>query len=871
MDNKLERMKLVFSRWIDIGLLAGAACFIYFILHLSFKEKAEELVGMMEKLPALGQWLAYFSTFFGLGWFIVRQSGSLTKGLRSGSTIMYPPFWFACFPSILLIYFVEPWIYRAVYNKSLMWDPQASWMVFFAAVAGSILAWGLCVFREWLSLPKKPGITTVSETNSSMRLEDSEAILKWIEEEVPITATMDDFLGTDVVARRIAGLLEESPSRSIALVGSYGSGKSSILNMAEHYLKYIIKKENTSSAESHTDKETIVLVKINGWGLLRGSAAERILDAVVRECGHYIDCSRFASLPSEYSLSVRSVGWGKTLAPFLSRVADPVELLKVLDNTLHAVHKKVIVLLEDLDRNLQGDDFWSEVVSLLDRLKRLESVSFVLAITDSSSISKVIYRIADHLEVVPSMSGDKVRSIYNSFRKWCLHAYEDVAFANEEGKQERVAIAAQELEDMIHRMGIHPDTESTAIINLIDNPRNFKHILRRTYRIWQNLNGEIDFEDVFVANILRVAEPAAFSFIHDNILAIRWLQTDRKKEESAKERERLSKKLNEAISGAAHRLDEIEKAIRFLFPYWVDSIVHQGQSLQGVSRAGSTDYWNRLIQEQLDDSEISDQQLAKSITRWKENNDLPAYDNLKLASALYEVPRFAEKLGDFGALLDAQDIRVLAQQLFEIAPRSAWDSDQVAEAEDILCRLAKQEYFAGHGDWAVREVGKLFPISLSGATRKYQKWLQPMFWANQEEARRARKAVLDSAKLCYTDPNAFLSAVASSHRQTVLEFILTLNHAEYGGSKFEATEWAWLADLLIATAHMAVVIPQIVGLGITRDPTQTEAPLIFKPEPLQTLFQEKTGSVMNIIAQADLNQIPDNDRISVAVARTRAI
>ncbi len=154
MDNKLERMKLVFSRWIDIGLLAGAACFI--LLHFAplIQRESRGTRGYDGETPALGQWLAYFSTFFGLGWFIVRQSGSLTKGLRSGSTSMYPPFWFACFPSITVIYFVRPWIYRAVYNKSLMWDPQASWMVFFAAVAGSILAWGLCVFREWLSLPK---------------------------------------------------------------------------------------------------------------------------------------------------------------------------------------------------------------------------------------------------------------------------------------------------------------------------------------------------------------------------------------------------------------------------------------------------------------------------------------------------------------------------------------------------------------------------------------------------------------------------------------------------------------------------------------------------------------------------------------------
>ncbi len=78
-----------------------------------------------------------------------------------------------------------------------------------------------------------------------------------------------------------------------------------------------------------------------------------------------------------------------------------------------------------------------EVVSLLDRLKRLESVSFVLAITDSSSISKVIYRIADHLEVVPSMSGDKVRSIYNSFENGvCMRTRTSHLQTKKESKKE---------------------------------------------------------------------------------------------------------------------------------------------------------------------------------------------------------------------------------------------------------------------------------------------------------------------------------------------------------------------------------------------------------------------------------------------------
>lgn len=167
----------------------------------------------------------------------------------------------------------------------------------------------------------------------------------------------------------------------------------------------------------------------------------------------------------------------------------------------------------------------------------------------------------------------------------------------------------------------------------------------------------------------------------------------------------------------------------------------------------------------------------------------------------------------------------------------------------------------------------MFPISLSGATAKYVMWFNPMFHGSQEETKRVRNAVLQSSKSCYADADVFISAISSSHMQTVLEFITTLSHVQYGGSGFDTSEWSWLADLLItnASSGMQIVVPQMVGLGITRDPVPREAPTIFKVEPVQALFQEKMVLVMNILANADLSKMTAKDHASVAVARTKAV
>ncbi len=162
---------------------------------------------------------------------------------------MYPPFWFAC-SSILLIYFVEPWIYQYVYNKSLMWDRRHHGWCFFAC--GGRLHFGVGLVCFQMAKPTKNlASPAVSETNSSMRLEDSEAITKWIEE---VLSTAPDDYSAQMWSRARVQVCWKSLHRDQLPWLGPTDQKSSILNMAEHYLKYIIKKENTSSAESHTDK-----------------------------------------------------------------------------------------------------------------------------------------------------------------------------------------------------------------------------------------------------------------------------------------------------------------------------------------------------------------------------------------------------------------------------------------------------------------------------------------------------------------------------------------------------------------------------------------------------------------------------------------
>jgi len=77
---------------------------------------------------------------------------------------------------------------------------------------------------------------------------------------------------------------------------------------------------------------------------------------------------------------------------------DPIIQLKKLDEILAVAKLRVIIFLEDIDRNTSEDLIKSELPSLLDRLRQLDNVSFVLAIGTEHHLSQILVRICGHME-----------------------------------------------------------------------------------------------------------------------------------------------------------------------------------------------------------------------------------------------------------------------------------------------------------------------------------------------------------------------------------------------------------------------------------------------------------------------------------------
>ncbi|MHB1183573.1 MAG: hypothetical protein ACYC4A_02590 [Desulfobulbia bacterium] len=146
----------------------------------------------------------------------------------------------------------------------------------------------------------------------------------------------------------------------------------------------------------------IVLCRIDGWGRASGTVAQKILSLAIGEVKKYVDCSSVITLPEKYVTAMvggRSVG-GEFFSALFQGAHDPVSQLCRLDNILAAANLRLIIVLEDLDRNVGDAILGEELPALLDRLRILNNVSFVLTIGTEQQFSHILIRVCDHVEAI---------------------------------------------------------------------------------------------------------------------------------------------------------------------------------------------------------------------------------------------------------------------------------------------------------------------------------------------------------------------------------------------------------------------------------------------------------------------------------------
>jgi hypothetical protein len=208
------------------------------------------------------------------------------------------------------------------------------------------------------------------------------------------------------------------------------------------------------------------------------------------------------------------------------------------------------------------------------------------------------------------------------------------------------------------------------ICKLVKTPRLLKIILRHCLKTWERLHGELDFDDLLVANVLRFAAPEAFDFMLGNCNELRCLLEDGVFKNRDERQKAVEEKWKSEFSKVTWDTYSAKQLIQFLFYGWKDPnrVIRKDIAPQGFQTSLPIDYWDRFIRGELRTEEICDQEVLRSISLWHSTPNGVHYRGKSLIVSLYEDQTFATMFERFINIIpDGHDYRRLFTQLFAYA------------------------------------------------------------------------------------------------------------------------------------------------------------------------------------------------------------
>lgn len=395
--NKLKKSSL--GRWIDIFLLSILMFVAVLIFQNSIVRYLNDWTLYLGQVGPFLQSLIEVVSVAIISFMMIRLGG-LHFNHRLKTIFKYPSIWV----SPLITFFLLCAFLKLDNDHRLVFDLQSSYLSWLRTFSMVILGLGISFLYEELevlrSSPTKKIATIGSSATQGSVFEDDAALVAWIMDESPITNPAQDVFDHAIPAKRIARLLLKDSPSSIGVVGPYGCGKSSTLNLVEYYLNNKFALTSEVFGNSTTFHGQYIVCRVGCWGRSNGSIAQKILSLAIEKVRVHVDCMSIVTLPENYrnAIAGTKTAFGAVFSTLLNISTDPVAQLAKLDHILKASGFRLVIFLEDLDRNIGDKIVMEEIPALLDRLRALGQVSFVLAVGTEQRYSDSIIRICDHVE-----------------------------------------------------------------------------------------------------------------------------------------------------------------------------------------------------------------------------------------------------------------------------------------------------------------------------------------------------------------------------------------------------------------------------------------------------------------------------------------
>jgi ABC-type dipeptide/oligopeptide/nickel transport system ATPase component len=768
-----------FKRWLDVFLVI---VFAAAIIWLVFEPLILPLSEWLSRQHAANR-LIYIFLVSSFLWFFIKTTG----GAKINGIIRYPSSWFISILLFLLFCAAELFFIERINTNILFLNFSA---VFLGVMITSV---GCCVFEQKNSCKYK------HISKGSSVLSDPKEIIKWSLSESPIYEISEDLFNHKYAAEKVKGILKSSPNKNVGIIGSFGSGKSSIINLIM----------------SQRGKEDIYC-KIEGWGFKEDTAVEHILQLIIEELKNHFDCLSIYNVPKQYHDAMTNSGnyIFSFLSVFMQETRNPEKILRKIDNALQCLNKKLFIILEDIDRNVNNDaTFYNEIASFLNVTKKLNQISFIVALSPREQLNPVLMKLCEYNEYIQRIDKNEIIKVFDSL----------IIYFNEKFSYDR---NIKSIKDIRSSLGI-PKNRSEAdifqaldrmlpmdyVAQLLDTPRKLKGTIRGIYTAWNKLHGEVEFVTLLLATILRTAAPEAYSFVNENIQHLRKLgksySSDKKlQEEKIKQ---LNKKWENATIEVSWDSEAARHIVYILFPAFISqesdlNRYSRGDDiLQGVTSNNVTDYWKKINVESLLPEEISDQTIFKAIEDWQKKHSNKGFvhngQNMTLAEAIFQVEGVSDKIEIFGEPFKSKEICELASELFELALKKYGH-----KANEDICpgfiNLWRLYHKKGHVEteydtWLINEIKKALNMSLHFSIDLYYYWRHATTYSvnSKEPTPELRKKVVESIRERFDGRPEDLTRIMDQEDPWGLRHI-------YGMKENEVEIWGWLGKVLLDAAKI---------------------------------------------------------------------
>ena len=495
----------------------------------------------------------------------------------------------------------------------------------------------------------------------------------WLADDQPIQSESESlFAEHSSVAKRILNKLLTEPKpeshilTSVALIGPYGSGKTSICNLVEDiYLK---------DRKRHNLPE-LLFCRFEGWQFMSAEAAvKNLIDVAAREVFRLVDFPELWRIPQKYVEAIKASGswWSSVCAVLFGGGDDPEEIASIIGDALVRLNVRLVIFVDDFDR-IEEDAFATQqaVAKALNQLQNLPNTQYVISVGPTIDVARTsdigkrswdLLKLTRFQELVPKIDPGRVVSLIKELRERALedkHCYLPWAEIKE-GEREPLPWNP-ELAHLYSEIGL-----TGKIIRLISTPRVLKCTLRESNQAWEGgLKGEIDWYDIILANALKAAEPAVFEWIaRDRDVFIEESGMSAAKSESeankryAKELEQQLKERVESKEPARYEI--VKDAVCEIFPvfgakleasmssYMSHSSTPQLSQKISLCLNHGADYIERFFAGEVPDGDIPDQPTLQYIRRiTQEGFKVNEFESLyldsekKLTGPLNKIVQFA--------------------------------------------------------------------------------------------------------------------------------------------------------------------------------------------------------------------------------------